>query len=164
MAIEQTLVLIKPDGVQRSLVGEIISRFETAGLKIVGMKSVWADEEFAKQHYTEDIAERRGEQVRRWLLDYIKEGPVVAMVLEGANAVENVRRIVGGTEPKSAPAGTIRGDFSHISFAHADEQEKPVRNLIHASGNAKEAEQEVALWFSEEELHSYKTVHDVHVL
>jgi len=160
MTIEKTLVLIKPEGVQRALVGKIISRFESAGLKIIGMKQVWVDKEFAKKHYTEDIAERRGEKVREMLLDYIIEGPVIAMVLEGVNAIENVRKIVGGTEPKSAPPGTIRGDFAHVSFAYADKNNIPVKNLIHASGNEKDAKHEVPLWFNEKELHSYKTIQD----
>lgn len=161
--IERTLVLVKPDGVQRALVGKIISRFEDAGLKMIGMKMQWIDSEFAGKHYTEDIAIRRGEAVRESLLKYIVEGPVVAMVLEGVNAIENVRKIVGGTEPKTAPPGTIRGDFCHVSFSYADDKSLPVKNLIHASGDAKDAEHEVPLWFTEEELHSYKTVHDMHL-
>lgn len=158
--MEKTLVLIKPEGVQRHLVGKIISRFEDAGIKIIGMKQVWVDQEFAKKHYTEDIAERRGEKVRTMLLDYITEGPVVAICFEGVNVIENVRKIVGGTEPKSAPPGTIRGDFAHVSFAYADAKEIPVKNIIHASGNEEDAKHEVTLWFSEKELHSYKTVQD----
>lgn len=161
MAIERTLVLIKPEGVQRHLVGKILTRFEDAGLKIVGMKQVWADEEFAKKHYTEDIAKRRGEKVRNALLKYICEGPVIAICLEGINAIENVRKMVGGTEPKSAPPGTIRGDFAHVSYAHADEKNIPVKNLIHASSDEKDAKHEVALWFSDSELHTYKTVFDL---
>jgi nucleoside-diphosphate kinase len=158
--MQRTLVLIKPEGVQRALVGKIITRFEDAGLKIIAMKQVWVDKEFAKKHYTKDIAERRGEKVREMLLDYITEGPVVAFVLEGVNAIENVRKIVGGTEPKSAPPGTIRGDFAHVSYAHADANNLPVKNLIHASGDEKDAAHEVPLWFTDKELHSYKTVQD----
>jgi len=162
--IERTLVLIKPDGVQRSLVGKIISRFENAGLKIVGLKMVWIDKDFAKKHYTEDIAERRGEKVRDLLLDYITQGPVVAMAIEGVAAIENVRKIVGPTEPKSAPPGTIRGDFSHQSFSYADSNEIPVVNIIHASSSKEDAEHELRLWFKDDEIHTYKTVHDVHIL
>lgn len=161
MTMQRTLVLVKPEGVQRHLVGKILTRFEDAGLKIVGMKQVWADEEFAKKHYTEDIAQRRGEKVRNALLKYITEGPIVAICLEGINAIENVRKIVGGTEPKSAPPGTIRGDFAHVSFAHADENDLPVKNLIHASSDENDAKHEVALWFKDSELHSYKTVQDL---
>ena len=158
--MERTLVLVKPEGVQRHLVGKILTRFEDAGIKIIGMKQVWADKEFASKHYTQDIAERRGEKVREMLLDYIIEGPVMAVCLEGINVIENVRKIVGGTEPKSAPPGTIRGDFAHVSFAYADTNNIPVKNLIHASGDEKDAKHEVALWFKDEELHSYKTIQD----
>jgi len=159
--MERTLVLIKPEGVKRHLVGKIMTRFEDAGLKIIGMKQVWIDKEFAKQHYTEDITKRRGEAVREQLLNYIIEGPVVAFVLEGINAIENVRKIVGGTEPKSSPPGTIRGDFAHISFNYADKNKIAVRNLIHASGNEEDAKNEVKLWFNEKELHSYKSIQDL---
>lgn len=162
--LQKSLVLIKPDGVQRGLIGEVIKRFEQAGLKIIGMKMRWVDKEFAKKHYTEDIAKRRGEHVRTALLDLITMGPVVAMVVEGIDVVAVVRKLVGETEPKSAAPGTIRGDFAHVNFAHADQVQKAIRNIIHASGNVDEAKSEVALWFSNDELHSYKTVHDVHIL
>ncbi len=162
--IERTLVLLKPDAVQRGVMGEIISRFERAGLKVVGMKMQWVDKEFAKQHYTEDIAIRRGEKVRELLLNFIVQGPVIAIVLEGVNAIENTRKMVGSTEPKAALPGTIRGDYSHMSYGHADAKGIAIANLIHASADAKDAAHEVPLWFSPKELHSYKTVHDVHVL
>jgi len=158
--MQRTLILIKPEGVQRHLVGKIITRFEDAGIKIIGMKQLWVDKEFAKKHYTEDIAERRGEKVRDMLLNYISEGPVIAICLEGINAIENVRKIVGGTEPKTSPPGTIRGDFAHVSFAYADKNNLPVKNLIHASGDEKDAKHEIELWFSEKELHTYKTIQD----
>jgi len=158
--MERTLGLIKPEGVQRHLVGKIITRFEDAGLKIIGMKQVWVDKEFAKKHYTEDIVERRGEKVREMLLEYIIEGPVVAMCLEGVNAIENVRKIVGGTEPRTSPPGTIRGDFAHISFSYADKKNLPIKNLIHASSDEKDAKSEIKLWFNEKELHQYKTIQD----
>lgn len=160
---ERTFVAIKPDGVQRGIVGEVIRRFENAGLKIVGMKMQWIDKEFAKRHYTEDIAKRRGEHVREMLLDYITEGPIVVMALEGPGSIEVVRKIVGPTEPKSAPPGTIRGDFCHVSFAHADKHKKSIKNIIHASGDAKDAQYELDLWFTPLELHDYRTVHEVHV-
>jgi len=160
--IEQTLVLLKPDAVKRGLMGRVISRFEDAGLKVVGSKMVLINEEFGKKHYY-DIAARRGEKVLQVLLKFMTTGPVMALCLEGVNAVENVRKLVGGTEPKSALPGTIRGDFAHVSFAYADGQNKAIENLIHASGNAEEAKQEIALWFKAEELHSYKTAHEVHV-
>jgi len=164
MTLERTLVLIKPDGVQRGLIGRITSRFEDAGLKIIGAKMVWVDEEFARKHYTEDLEKRRGKQVRDYMADFIKSGPVMAFALEGVDAIDNVRKIVGATEPKAAVPGTIRGDFSHVSFAHCDEKKQGVRNLIHASSDKKDAEYEVNLWFNSNELHTYKTVHDVHVL
>jgi nucleoside-diphosphate kinase len=164
MTIEQTLVLVKPDGVQRGLVGEIIKRFEQRGLKLVALKLTKVDPDLAKKHYTDDIAKRRGEHVRKRLLDFITSGPVVAMIIEGVDAIENVRKIVGTTESKSALPGTIRGDFSHISFKHADDKEIAVKNLIHASADEKDAEYEKKLWFSIDEIHGYKRAEDNHVL
>jgi nucleoside-diphosphate kinase len=161
--IEKTLILLKPDAVQRGLMGEIITRFERAGLKIIGMKMVWVDEELAKKHYREELAKRRGEHVRTKNVNFLKEGPVVAMVLEGINAIEITRKIVGPTEPKSAPPGTIRGDYAHASYQWADEKNVAVKNLIHASADKNDAELEINLWFKPEEMHDYKTVHDVHV-
>ena len=162
--IEKSLVLIKPDGVQRGLVGKIIQRFEDVGLKIVGMKMEWADEGLAKKHYTEDIAERRGEKVRNLLLGFIREGPIIAIAVEGVNAIENIRKMVGETEPKTALPGTIRGDFSHMSFDYADSNDRAIPNLIHASSDKNDAENELKLWFSDEELHDYNTVHEKHIL
>lgn len=161
--IERTFVAIKPDGVQRGLIGEVLKRFENAGLKIIGMRMDWIDKEFAGRHYTDDIAKRRGEKVRELLLDYITTGPIVVMAVEGVNAVETVRKIVGPTEPKSAPPGTIRGDFAHVSYGYADSKEIAVKNIIHASGDAKDAKYELELWFTPTQLHTYKTVHDVHI-
>jgi nucleoside-diphosphate kinase len=158
---ERSLVLLKPDAVKRSLVGQIISRFENAGYKIVGTKMVWVDEEFGKKHYA-DLGERRGDKVLQVMLKFVTSGPIIALCIEGINTVEGVRKMVGGTEPKTAAPGTIRGDFAHVSFAHADRQDKAVENLIHASGNVEEAKVEVALWFKEEELHTYNTVHETH--
>lgn len=158
--LQRTFVMVKPDGVRRGLVGEIIKRFEMRGLKVIGLKMQWIDEDFAKKHYTQDIADRRGEHVRTALLKYVREGPIVAMVIEGVNAIENIRKIVGGTEPKSASPGTIRGDYAHISYAQADKTGKAVMNLIHASGDEKDAKYEVPLWFSDSELYEYKTNHE----
>lgn len=162
--IERTLVLLKPDALVRGLVGEIVTRFERAGLKIVGMKMQWVDQDFAKKHYTEDLAVRRGEHVRKIMVEFLTTGPIIAMCLEGANVVEVVRKLVGATEPKAALPGTIRGDFGHMSYAHADEKQIAVKNVIHASGDAKDAAVEVPLWFSSKELHSYSTVHEPHVI
>ena len=161
MEKERTLVLIKPDGVVRNLAGKIIMRFEDAGLKITGMKMVWADDEFAGRHYRKDIEEKHGKRVRDGLIKYIREGPVIAMVLEGVSAIAVVRKIVGSTYPSESLPGTIRGDFAHISKDYANSNEINVRNLIHASADEKDAKIEIPLWFLDKELHSYKTVHDI---
>ncbi len=161
--IERTLVLIKPDGVQRGLTGKIIKRFENVGMKIVGMRMVWIDEEFASKHYA-DVRNRKGETVFKALLKLITMGPVVAMVLEGIDAVEVVRKMCGPTEPKSAQPGTIRGDYAHVSYAYSDIVGEAVRNVIHASGSKEEAKVEVGMWFAENEIHDYDSVHDLHIL
>jgi len=163
MAIEQTFVMVKPDGVARGLTGEVIKRFEQRGLKVVALKLVSVNMDHAKQHYTEDISERHGEEIRNQLLDYVTTGPVVAMIVEGVNAIENVRKLVGATESKSAAPGTIRGDFSHVSYAHADNKKVPVRNVVHASGDEKDAKHEVALWFSVDEVHDYRRAGEGHL-
>lgn len=160
--IERTLVLIKPDGVERGLIGEVIKRFENVGMKITGMKMLWIDKSFAKKHYTEDVAKRRGKKVRENLMKYITIGPVVAICLEGIHAVELVRKLVGDTESRKALPGTIRGDFSHHSYAYADKKGIAVKNIIHASGSLKEAKEEIKLWFSIDELYNYKTVYEQH--
>ncbi len=162
--IEKTLVLVKPDGVQRGLIGDIVKRFEQRGLKIVGMKMVWVDKKFAEKHYTEDIEKRRGKRVREMLLDLLVEGPVVAMAVEGIHAIEVVRKIVGDTEPLKALPGTIRGDFAHHSFDFCNEKDIVVRNLIHASSNNEDAKNELALWFKASELHSYHRAEERHVI
>ena len=155
-------MILKPDAVKRSLLGRIISRLEDAGFKIVAAKMVWVNQEFAKKHYA-DLAQRRGEKVAGMMVQFLASGPVLALALEGVEAVENVRKLVGTTEPKAALPGTIRGDFCHVSFAHADKEGKAIENLIHASGSVKEAQQEIALWFTPDELHNYKTAQEVHV-
>ncbi len=161
--MERTFVLMKPDGVQRGLVGQVLMRFERAGLKIIGLKMVHIDKEFARKHYTEDLEIRRGKKTRDLAVEMISSSPVVVMVLEGVEAISVVRKLVGPTEPKAAPPGTIRGDYSHISYGHADKQEKVVFNVCHASGDEKDAKYEVDLWFSKSELVEYKTVHEYHV-
>jgi nucleoside-diphosphate kinase len=163
--IEQTLVVFKPDAVQRGLVGEILTRFERVGLKMVAAKIVSPDKEFYYHHY-ENIGKmisRRGQQAFDVTLEMMQRGPVLALVLEGVEAVDIVRKLVGATEPKQAAAGTIRGDFSHISFAHADEVSRPIPNLIHASGDSKEAKLEIAHWFKPEEIFEYKLSHEDHI-
>lgn len=150
--MERSLVLLKPDALDRGLVGEILQRFEKVGLKIAGMKMLIPTQEHASKHYTEDLAIRRGEHVRNLMIDMLVSGPVVAVVLEGIEAVELVRKMIGGTEPKSAAPGTIRGDYSHVSFKHTDKHNSKLYNLIHASSSVEEAVQEVAVWFDESEL------------
>lgn len=158
--IEKTLVLLKPDAVQRALIGTVITRFENTGLKIVGMKMIWIDEKFSKKHYSAHV----GKDFYPGLEKMIIEGPVIAMVIEGLHAVELVRKIVGSTEPRTAQPGTIRADFAQHSYAYTDPKGKAIKNLVHASGNLEEAKYEIDLWFKPEELHTYKTVHDIHVL
>ncbi len=160
--IEKTLVLLKPDAVQRGLIGKVISRFEDAGLKIIGLKMVQADEARALEHYDEDLARRRGEHIRKYNVDFLTSGPVVAMVIEGVNAIENIRKMCGTTEPKSSPPGTIRGDFSHVSYGHCDDKKMVTRNIIHASEDKKFAEKEIKIWFKPEEITDYTAVHEVH--
>lgn len=160
--VERTLVLFKPDAVQRGVVGEILSRFERVGLKIVGTKMIQPDEQHYYKHYEEigKMVTRRGEDKFNITLDMMLSGPVVAMVLEGVEAVELVRKLVGPTEPKSAAPGTIRGDFSHMSFVYGDVANKGIPNLIHASGDDEEAAKEVAHWFADSELYEYEALHE----
>ena len=157
--IERSLVIIKPDGVERSLVGEIIRRFENTGMKIVGMKRVWIDKKFAEKHY----GAHKSKPFFSELVDFITEGPVVAFALEGVHAVNNVRRLVGNTSPSEAAPGTIRGDFAHLSMAYASKKGSGGKNVVHASGSKAEADEEIKLWFKKEELHTYTTVHEKHV-
>ena len=182
---ERTFCMIKPDGVQRSLVGDIIARFEKAGLKIVAIKMFGPTEEQINQHYPmQDDAwiERLGEKslsgfetvdadpvellgttdpkilgrrVADSLASYLTSGPVVAMVIEGIRAIDMVRKLCGHTLPFKADVGTIRGDYSVDSTAVANVEMRPIHNLIHASENAEEATNEIALWYGEEEVPSY---------
>ena len=160
--IERTLIVFKPDAVQRGIVGEILQRFERVGLKIIGVKMVAPGREHYFAHYETigKMVTRRGEEIFDMTLDMMMDGPVIAMVLEGVEAVAVVRKIVGPTEPKSADMGTIRGDYSHVSFGYANECQKGVPNLIHASGDPNEAAQEVAHWFKPEELMDYATLNE----
>jgi nucleoside-diphosphate kinase len=156
---ERTLVLIKPDAIKRQLTGRVIQRFEDVGLKIVGMKMLWVDRDFAKNHYIS----LKDQSFYQSLVEYLVEGPVLAIALEGLHAVEVTRKLIGSTVPKDAQPGTIRADFAHHSREYTDESGIPIRNIIHASGNAKEAVVELSTWFSADELHTYKTVHEDHV-
>ena len=160
--IERTLIIFKPDAVQRGIVGEILSRFERVGLKMVGMKMLAPSRDQYYNHY-ENIGKmitRRGEKAFNVTLDFMLQGPVIATVLEGVESVSLVRKMVGSTEPKSAEVGTIRGDYSHMSFGHADDEDKGIPNLLHASGDPAEAEQEINHWFSESELYDYQVLHE----
>jgi len=163
MTTQKTLIVFKPDAVQRGIVGEILSRFEKVGLKIVGIKLLQPDKEHYHKHY-EGIGKmisRRGQKAFDVTLEFMMAGPVIAVILEGVEAVSLVRKMVGETEPKSALPGTIRGDYAHMSFGYADSKNQGIPNLIHASGDPDEAKLEIAHWFKESEiLNSYKTVHE----
>ena len=155
--VQRTLILFKPDAVQRGIVGEILTRFERVGLKIIGTKMIFPSKEHYHKHY-EGIGKmvtRRGEKAFDMALEFMTQGPVIAMVFEGVEAVELVRKLVGGTEPKTALPGTIRGDYSHMSFGYADEHNVGIPNLIHASGSIEEAKQEISHWFSDFEIYDY---------
>ena len=181
---ERTLVLLKPDSVQRGLVGQILTRFENAGLKIVGLKIVKPPRDFIERHYPNtpewirgmgeksllnykelgkdplkevgsDDPMAIGEMVKNWNIDYLSSGPIVAIALEGWHAIQVVRKLVGHTLPVSAAPGTIRGDFSTASSTIANALRHSIHNMIHASGNAEEAEYEIKHWFAADELSEY---------
>ncbi len=160
--VERTLVLFKPDAVQRGVVGEILTRFEKVGLKIIATKMISPTREQYYKHYEEigKMITRRGEDTFNITLDMMLSGPIIAMVFEGIEAVALVRKLVGPTEPKSALPGTIRGDFSHMSFGYGDKEHKGIPNLIHASGEPDEAVQEISHWFSEAELYDYSVLNE----
>lgn len=162
--MERTLIVLKPDSVKRGLAGEIITRFEKAGLKIVGVKMLQPDYDHYYHHYEEisKMVSRRGKEAFEMTLQMMQEGPVIAVVLEGIKAVSLVRKMVGSTEPEKAAPGTIRGDYAHMGFEYSDKERIGVPNIIHASGDADEAKKEIAHWFSESELHEYETVHEVY--
>lgn len=191
---ERTLVVIKPDGVQRSLVGEIINRFERVGLKMVALKMFVPTKDFATAHYTLDsgwmksVGEKSikayelqgkkhpvsddpikvAEVILHKLRTYITCGPVIAMVIEGAHSVAIVRKLVGGTEPRTSDVGTIRGDFVLDSYEISDQDGRSVRNLLHASGSVAEANMEIPHWFKEGEIIDYthlqeKILYDVNL-
>ena len=183
--MERTVVLLKPDTLERGLVGEIIHRFERVGLKIVGMKMVRPKKAVLEAHYSSDKPEtlRRlggktlktyqefgkdakkdfgtddelelGKLVIGWLLDYMSRGPLFAVLLEGRHAVDNVISLAGPTMPVHAPPGTIRGDYSTDSAAYANEEKRGVVNLIHISGSKEEAKFEEELWFHKDEIQKY---------
>lgn len=185
--MEEVVVFVKPDGVRRGLAGEVIRRFEQAGLKVAALKMVWADKELLGKHYTdsEDYLRSLGEKtlktykeygkdpgedlgtedplelgkmVRMWLIDYVRSGPLVIMLLRGKHAVQKARTIAGPTMPVDAPPGSIRGDFASDSAAYANTEKRGVANIVHVSGSPEEAEFEKKLWFREGEIHDYKRV------
>lgn len=159
LGVERTLVLLKPDALARGLAGRIITRFEDAMLKIVGVKMKQMDAEFARKHYF-DLEERAGSQIYNCTAEFIQSGPVVALALEGVDAVAKVRTIIGTTFPDQAAPGTVRGDFAHQTKASSEVSGKAVMNLVHASGNSEEAKYEVDLWFGVEEQYEYETFAD----
>jgi nucleoside-diphosphate kinase len=160
--MERTLIILKPDALQRGIAGEILTRFERVGLKIVASKMLAPSQEHYFYHYETigQMVSRRGQKAFDVTLDMMQTGPVLAMVLEGVEAVSQVRKMVGTTEPKSANPGTIRGDFAHVSFAHADVQSIGIPNLIHASGDPEEAVKEISHWFKDDEIFSYEATHE----
>jgi len=159
--MQRTLVIFKPDAVMRGIVGEILTRFERVGLKIVAAKMLQPDYEHYFEHYEGigTLKTRKGEEIFETQLKEMQQGPVIAMVLEGIEAVALVRKMVGPTEPKSAQPGTIRGDYSHMTYGHASSAKRGVPNVVHASAEVDEAEKEIAHWFSADELVSYDTSH-----
>ena len=160
--MERTLIILKPDALQRGIVGEILSRFERVGLKIVAAKMLQPDYDHYYHHYETigKMVSRRGKEAFDVTLEMMQQGPVIAFVLEGIEAVSLVRKLVGTTEPKSAEPGTIRGDYAHMSFDYANSRGLGIPNLIHASGDPEEAQAEIAHWFAEGELFDYSTVHE----
>lgn len=182
--MERTLVIFKPDAVQRAIIGEILARFERTGLKIVGMKMILPEMELLRKHYPDDLVPIVGgktkadwdsygleygetvEEIGEMIVDatrkFMRSAPVIALVLEGGHSVEVVRKMVGKTGPKDSLPGTIRGDYAHLSLGNASLQKKGAANILHASGTVEEAKQEIAMWFDKSELFEYKTVHDVH--
>ncbi len=185
MKTEKTFIIIKPDGVQRSLIGEIIGRFERIGLKLIAMRMCLPNPEMARKHYTIDPEWVRkagqksidnykskgfvppsddpleiGNKVLLRLEKYLSSGPVITMVWQGAHAIQIVRKLVGGTEPLSSDTGTIRGDFVLDSYRMSDQDERSIRNLIHASGSVDEAHKEIDLWFKKDEIIKYKHIQE----
>lgn len=187
---DQTLVIIKTDGVVRGLMGEIITRFEKVGLKIVAVKMIQADKTLAEKHYPlerESFIRGMGQKsldnyrrlgldpkkelgtedtleigkiIRGWLVEYLTAGPVLAMIVEGPHAVELVRKICGDTLPFNAAPGTIRGDLAYDSSYLANTAKRAIKNLLHASGSLEEAQYEIPLWFSPAEIYAYERVEE----
>jgi nucleoside-diphosphate kinase len=186
MTQERTFVILKPDAIQRALVGEIIRRLERTGLKLVAAKMLNADEKRLTEHYGKDDAwylekgtkrvglmkdarkpvdETRppieyGKDIIRGVIRYMKASPVVAMVWEGNQAVAVVRKLVGTTDPTASDVGTIRGDYQLDSYSLSDAEQRGIRNLIHCSDKVSEAAREIGIWFTPEELHDYRHINE----
>jgi nucleoside-diphosphate kinase len=185
MKNEKTFVIIKPDGVQRTLIGEVIRRYERMGLKMVALKMVIPTADLAEKHYTLDpewvrkVGEKSilgyksknivpptedplevGRKVLTRLVKFMTSGPVVAMVWQGVHAVQIVRKMTGGTEPLTSDIGTIRGDFVLDSYQISDIDDRAIRNVVHASGSIEEAVNEINLWFKPEEILNYRLIQD----
>lgn len=185
MVKQKALIIIKPDGLQRGLIGKIVKRFEQVGLTVIGIKFIWATKEQIIAHYPETevwfkkVGERTltnyekkgldarsvfktndaiqiGKIVKKWLIDYLQESPLFFAVVEGYECVEIIRKLSGNTIPFLAAPGTIRGDFSHDTIDLANEQNRPLRNIIHASDTVEDAAKEVNLWFTKDELFEYE--------
>jgi nucleoside-diphosphate kinase len=181
---EQTLVLIKPDGVRRGLIGEIITCIEQRGLKVVGLQLIWASREEMDNHYPKalswikrlgektlgayqqykldpikelgtDDPTKIGQTVRNWIIDFMVSGPIVKMVVQGVHAIDMMRKLCGNTLPFKAEMGTIRGDYSVDSPAAANKDHRAVHNIVHASETPEEAQHEIPHWFSKKEIHAY---------
>ncbi len=161
MQLEKTLVILKPDAVARGLIWEILSRLERAWFVLVACKLVQADKDLLYKHYEWiwQLWTRKWDKILNWTINMMMQNPVLACVFEWVNAVENIRKLVGPTEPKSAPAWTIRWDYAQISYAYADATWANINNLIHASATPEEAQQEVSLRFDDNEIQNYETVH-----
>lgn len=181
---ERCLIILKPDAVQRSLIGEIIGRFERVGLKFTGFKFLHPTEEQLLAHYNKDEAwflkkgERTvedlkaaglpvekepieyGRDIIRLVVRFMQEAPVLAFVVEGNSAVTVALKLTGSTEPATADIGTIRGDFTVDSYGHSSYENRSVRNLIHCSESPEEAEREIKIWFSDDELLDYVTAQE----
>ncbi len=182
---EKTLVIIKPDGIQRSLIGEVIERYERTGLKLIAIKMLVPTPEMIEAHYTldpewkmktglknlqaykdkglkppHDDPIKQSDMIIEKLKKYMASGPVIAMVWQGMHSVSIVRKITGGTEPLLSDVGTIRGDYVLDSYKTADDDMRAIRNIVHASGSVKEAKDEILHWFSEKEIIKYNHVQD----
>ncbi|MCK5095953.1 MAG: nucleoside-diphosphate kinase [Candidatus Pacebacteria bacterium] len=181
---ERTLVIIKPDGIQRTLIGEIIKRYERVGLKMIALKMIIPTPEKATEHYMvggeewlEEVGRKasaaykkkgkkspfktyrdNGVAILEANAKYMSSGPVIAMVWSGSNAIDLIRKITGGTEPLSSDIGTIRGDYTLDSYQLADTDSRSIRNLIHASGEIEEAKKEIDIWFDKDEILDYRLI------